>query len=107
MGDDRIQELLDTMDEVIPLPERPIDQPFSLSIDGKFNIEGRGLVITGTVDTGQVKKGDEIEIVGFGQKKKSVVTGVETFNKTLDHGEAGDNIGLLVRGLNKKEVQRG
>ena len=108
IGEDRVKELLATMDEKIPLPEKTTDRPFMLSIDGTYNIEGRGTVVTGTVEQGKIKAGDEIEIVGFGQKpKKTTVTAIETFKKTLDYGEGGDNVGLLIRGLTKKDVTRG
>jgi elongation factor Tu len=108
IGEDRIRELLTTMDEKIPLPEKTTDKPFMLSIDGTYNIEGRGTVVTGTVEQGKIKAGEEIEIVGFGQKpKKTTVTAIETFKKTLDYGEGGDNVGLLIRGLTKKDVTRG
>lgn len=108
IGEDRVKELLATMDEKIPLPEKTTDRPFMLSIDGTYNIEGRGTVVTGTVEQGKIKAGEEIEIVGFGQKpKKTTVTAIETFKKTLDYGEGGDNVGLLIRGLTKKDVTRG
>ena len=108
LGTQKIEELLKEMDEKIPLPERIKDKPFMMSVDGTYNIEGRGTVITGTVEHGTVKPGDEIEIVGFNNKpKKTTVTGVETFKKTLDYGESGDNVGLLVRGLTRKDISRG
>jgi len=107
IGEDRVIELLQTMDEVIPIPERPIDKPFVMSIEGTYNIEGRGTVVVGTIEQGKVKAGDEVEILGYGDSKKTTVTGVETFKKTLDYGEAGDNVGLLIRGLTRKNVFRG
>ena len=108
IGASRIMELLDTMDANIPLPERPIDKPFLMSIEGTYNIEGRGLVLVGTIEQGKIKVGDEIEIMGIEKEtKKTTITGIETFKKTLDYGEAGDNIGLLVRNLTRKQVQRG
>ena len=108
IGSDRIMQLLNTMDECIPLPERPVDKPFLMSIESTYNIEGRGLVIVGTIEQGKIKVGDEIEVVGIDKDiKKTTITGIETFKKTLDYGEAGDNIGLLVRGLTRKQVQRG
>ena len=107
IGEDKVIELLQTMDEVIPIPERPIDKPFVMSIEGTYNIEGRGTVVVGTIEQGKVKAGDEVEILGYGEAKKTTVTGVETFKKTLDYGEAGDNVGLLIRGLTRKNVFRG
>ena len=107
IGSDRVIELLNTMDEQIPIPERHIDKPFIMSIEGTFNIEGRGTVVVGTIEQGRVKPGDEVMISGYGKTKKTTVTGVETFNKSLDYGEAGDNVGLLVRGITRKDIQRG
>lgn len=108
LGEQKVQELLATMDAKIPLPEKTTDKPFMLSIDGTYNIEGRGTVVTGTVERGKVKAGDEIEIIGYSNKpKKTTVTAIETFKKTLDYGEGGDNVGLLIRGLTKKDVSRG
>lgn len=100
-------ELLKAMDEYIPLPERPIDKPFLMPIEDVFSISGRGTVVTGRVDRGKVKVGEEVEIVGIKPTRKTVVTGVEMFNKILDEGLAGDNIGTLLRGVDKKEVERG
>ncbi len=102
-----IVELLDKMDEYFPIPERAKDKPFLMPIEDVFSIQGRGTVVTGRVDRGIVKVGDEIEIVGIKDTKKTVVTGVEMFNKLLDEGQAGDNIGCLLRGIDKKEVERG
>jgi len=102
-----IVELLDKMDEYFPIPERAKDKPFLMHIEDVFSIQGRGTVVTGRVDRGIVKVGDEIEIVGIKDTKKTVVTGVEMFNKLLDEGQAGDNIGCLLRGIDKKEVERG
>ena len=102
-----IKELLDAMDTYFPLPERDIDKPFLMPVEDIFSISGRGTVATGRIERGIVKVGDEVEIVGIKDTKKSVVTGVEMFNKTLDQGEAGDNVGILLRGVEKKDVERG
>jgi len=102
-----IMELLDAVDEHIPTPKRIVDQPFLMSIEDIFTISGRGTVVTGRIDRGMIKKGEEVEIVGFGETKKRVVTGVEMFRKILDEGQAGDNVGILLRGTDKEEVQRG
>ncbi len=102
-----IQELLDAMDTYFPLPQRDIDKPFLMPIEDVFSISGRGTVVTGRVESGAVHVGDEIEIVGIRDTAKTVCTGVEMFNKLLDEGQAGDNIGALLRGIDKKEVQRG
>ncbi len=102
-----IEELLKTMDEYFPLPERPIDKPFLMSIEDVFTISGRGTVVTGRIDRGVINTGDEIEIVGIKETKKTVCTGVEMFRKILDRGEAGDNIGALLRGIDRKAVERG
>jgi elongation factor Tu len=102
-----IQELLDTMDEYFPIPPRPVDKPFLMPIEDVFSISGRGTVVTGRVATGKVHVGDECEIVGIKDTRKTVVTGVEMFNKLLDDGQAGDNIGTLLRGIEKDDVERG
>ena len=102
-----INELLDAVDNFIPLPEREIDKPFLMPVEDVFSITGRGTVGTGRVEQGQVKVGDEIEIVGLGADEKTVVTGVEMFRKLLDEGEAGDNLGLLLRGIDKEFLRRG
>jgi len=102
-----IFELMDAIDSYIPQPQRPLDQPFLMSVEDVFSITGRGTVGTGRIERGRVKVGDEVEIVGLGQHKKSVVTGVEMFRKTLDEGLAGDNVGLLLRGIEKDELLRG
>ena len=102
-----IFELLDVMDEYFPVPERAVDQPFLMPIEDIFSIQGRGTVVTGRIDRGVVQVGDEIEIVGIRETQKTVCTGVEMFNKILDRGEAGDNIGALLRGTEKNEVERG
>ena len=102
-----IQELLDTMDSYFPIPQRAIDQPFLMPIEDIFSITGRGTVVTGRIERGVVKVGDNVEIVGIRDTQNTVVTGVEMFNKLLDQGEAGDNIGALLRGTDKDAVQRG
>ncbi len=104
---DKIWELMDAIDEYIPTPERDVDQPFLMPIEDIFSITGRGTVATGRVERGRVKVGQEVEIVGFGETKKTTVTGVEMFRKQLDEGLAGDNIGALLRGVDKTDVQRG
>lgn len=104
----KIVEMFEVIDEYIPLPERPIDKPFLMPVEDVFSITGRGTVATGRVERGTVKVGDEIEIVGIHEEtKKSVVTGVEMFRKLLDSAEAGDNIGALLRGVDRKEIERG
>jgi elongation factor Tu len=102
-----ILELMDAVDSHIPQPVRVVDKPFLMPIEDIFTISGRGTVVTGRVDRGMVKVGEEIEIVGFGETRKRVVTGVEMFRKLLDEGQAGDNVGILLRGTDKEEVQRG
>jgi len=102
-----IQELLDAIDSYIPTPDRPIDKPFLMPIEDVFSISGRGTVVTGRVERGIVKVGEEVEIVGLGETRKTVATGVEMFRKLLDEGRAGDNVGVLLRGIGKDEVQRG
>ena len=102
-----IMELMDVVDSHIPEPVRLVDQPFLMPIEDIFSISGRGTVVTGRIDRGQVKVGEEIEIVGFGETRKRVVTGVEMFRKLLDEGIAGDNIGVLLRGTDKDDVDRG
>jgi elongation factor Tu len=102
-----IFELMDALDNYIPEPVREIDKPFLMPIEDVFTISGRGTVVTGRVERGQVKVGEEIEIVGFAPTQKTVCTGVEMFRKTLDYGQAGDNVGLLLRGIKKDEVERG
>ena len=102
-----IKELLEAMDSYFPLPVRAIDQPFLMPIEDIFSIQGRGTVVTGRVDRGIVKVGDTVEIVGIRDTKSTVVTGVEMFNKLLDQGQAGDNIGTLLRGIEKNDVERG
>ncbi len=102
-----ILKLMDAVDASIPLPQRPIDKPFMMAVEDVFTISGRGTVATGRVERGVVKMGDEVEIVGIRETRKTVVTGVEMFRKILDRGEAGDNIGVLLRGIKRKEVERG
>ena len=102
-----IDELLEALDTYIPVPEREIDKPFLMPVEDVFTITGRGTVVTGRVERGQVKTGEEVQIVGLGSEKKTVVTGVEMFRKILDEGQAGDNVGLLLRGVGKEEVERG
>jgi elongation factor Tu len=99
---------MDAVDTYIPLPERPVDKPFLMPIEDVFTITGRGTVTTGRVERGQVKVGDEVEIVGMREEsRKTVCTGVEMFRKLLDYAEAGDNVGTLLRGVDRKEVERG
>jgi elongation factor Tu len=102
-----IQELLDALDTYIPQPKREIDKPFLMPVEDVFSITGRGTVATGRIERGVVKVGEEVALVGFGASKKTVVTGVEMFRKLLDQGEAGDNVGLLLRGIEKNEIERG
>jgi len=102
-----ILELMDVVDEYFPLPKRDIDKPFLMPVEDVFSITGRGTVGTGRVDRGVIKVGDEVEIVGLGANRKTVVTGVEMFRKLLDRGEAGDNVGLLLRGVEKDSLERG
>ena len=102
-----IEELMDAVDEWIPTPERDTDKPFLMSIEDVFTITGRGTVVTGRVERGQLKLNDEVEIVGLKDTKKTVVTGIEMFRKQLDYAEAGDNAGVLLRGISREEVERG
>ena len=104
---DKIMELMDAVDEYIPTPERAVDQPFLMPIEDVFTITGRGTVVTGRVERGLVKVGEEVEIVGIKPTTKTIVTGVEMFRKLLDQGQAGDNIGALLRGTKKEDVERG
>ncbi len=106
--EEKVMELMEACDTWIPLPPREVDKPFLMPIEDVFSITGRGTVATGRIETGIVKVGDEVEIIGLGADgKKSVVTGVEMFRKLLDQGEAGDNVGLLLRGIDKNEIKRG
>ncbi len=105
--EDKIMELMDTVDTWIQEPVREVDKPFLMPVEDVFSITGRGTVATGRIETGKCKVGDEVQLLGLGEDKKSVITGVEMFRKTLDEGEAGDNVGLLLRGIDKDEVKRG
>jgi elongation factor Tu len=107
IGENAILALMKTVDEYIPQPERPVDLPFLMPIEDVFSISGRGTVVTGRVETGIVKVGEEVEIVGIRDTQKSTVTGVEMFRKLLDSGQAGDNIGALLRGVGREDVERG
>jgi len=107
IGNAAIQKLLDAIDENIPEPVRETDKPFLMPVEGVFSISGRGTVATGRIEAGMIHTGDEVEIIGFGETLKSVVTGVEMFRKTLDEGQAGDNVGLLLRGVKKEDIERG
>jgi elongation factor Tu len=102
-----IAELMDALDKSVPIPKRDVDQPFLMSVEDVFSIKGRGTVATGRIERGQVKVGDEVEIVGLMDTATTTVTGVEMFNKTLDSGIAGDNVGCLLRGTKKEEIERG
>jgi len=104
---EKIEELYNALDTYIPQPVREIDKPFLLPVEDVFSITGRGTVATGRIERGKIKVGEEVALIGFGSDKKSVVTGVEMFRKLLDAGEAGDNVGLLLRGVDKKEIERG
>jgi elongation factor Tu len=103
----QIEALMEAVDNYIPLPQRDVDKPFLMPIEDIFSIQGRGTVVTGRIEKGKIKVGDEVEIVGFRPTRKTVVTGVEMFKKLLDEGIAGDNVGLLLRGVEKDEVERG
>src|SRR5690606_3182353 len=107
IGEEAIRELMAAVDAYIPTPDRPIDQPFPMPIDDVFSISGRGTVVTGRVERGIVKVGEEVEIVGIRDTQKTTVTGVEMFRKLLDQGQAGDNIGALLRGITRDGVERG
>ena len=107
MGEDSIHSLMNAVDDEIPTPERPIDQPFLMPIEDVFSISGRGTVVTGRIERGVVTVGDEIEIVGIRSTQKTTCTGVEMFRKLLDRGEAGDNVGALLRGIDRTAVERG
>jgi len=107
IGENSIKELMAAVDEHIPQPERPVDKPFLMPIEDVFSISGRGTVVTGRVESGIVNVGDEVEIVGIRDTQKTTVTGVEMFRKLLDRGEAGDNIGALIRGIGREDVERG
>jgi elongation factor Tu len=107
IGEDSIRSLLKAVDEYIPTPARAVDQPFLLPIEDVFSISGRGTVVTGRIERGVINVGDEVEIVGIRETKKSICTGVEMFRKLLDRGEAGDNVGVLLRGIDREGVERG
>ena len=107
IGKDSVVALIKAVDEYIPQPDRPVDKPFLMPIEDVFSISGRGTVVTGRIETGIVNVGDEVEIVGIKDTKKTTVTGVEMFRKLLDRGEAGDNVGALIRGVAREEVERG
>jgi elongation factor Tu len=107
IGKESILKLMDAVDEWIPQPERPLDKPFLMPIEDVFSISGRGTVVTGRVETGVIKVGEEVEVVGIRDTQKTVVTGVEMFRKLLDQGQAGDNIGALLRGVGREDVERG
>ena len=102
-----IQELMEALDSYIPVPERETDKPFLMPVEDVFSITGRGTVATGRIERGRINVGEEVEMVGMGSEKKTVVTGVEMFRKLLDDGQAGDNVGLLLRGVDKREIERG
>jgi elongation factor Tu len=110
-GDEKAQEaimeLMNAVDEYIPVPPRDLDKPFLMPVEDVFSIKGRGTVSTGRIERGKIKVGEEVELVGITETKKSVVTGVEMFRKSLDEGQAGDNVGLLLRGIDKEQVERG
>ena len=105
--EEKVMELMNTVDEWIQEPPRATDKPFLMPVEDVFSITGRGTVATGRIETGVIHVGDEVELLGLGEDKKSVVTGVEMFRKLLDEGQAGDNVGLLLRGIDKKEIKRG
>lgn len=103
----KIEELMGAVDEYVPTPERDLDKPFLMPVEDVFSISGRGTVVTGRIERGMVKVGDEVEIVGIKDTRKTVVTGIEMFNKSMKEGQAGDNVGVLVRGIGREEVERG
>ena len=107
IGKSAVLKLMEEVDKYIPQPERPIDQPFLMPIEDVFSISGRGTVVTGRVERGIVKVGEEVEIVGLRDTQKTTVTGVEMFRKLLDQGQAGDNVGVLLRGTKREDVERG
>jgi elongation factor Tu len=106
-GVESVAKLMEALDTYIPLPQRDVDKPFLMPIEDVFSISGRGTVVTGRIERGVVKVGDEIEIIGFKPNEKKVVTGVEMFRKLLDSGQAGDNVGVLLRGVEKDDIERG
>jgi elongation factor Tu len=107
LGHDAVLKLMEAVDSYIPQPERPIDQPFLMPIEDVFSISGRGTVVTGRVERGVIKVGEEVEIIGIKPTSKTTVTGVEMFRKLLDQGQAGDNIGALLRGIERDGIERG
>jgi elongation factor Tu len=107
LGHDAVMKLMAAVDEYIPQPERPVDQPFLMPVEDVFSISGRGTVATGRVERGVIKVGEEVEIVGIKDTQKTTVTGVEMFRKLLDQGQAGDNVGILLRGTKREEIERG
>lgn len=107
LGYQAMEKLVKALDEYIPLPKRDVDKPFLMPVEGVFSISGRGTVATGRIEAGQVKVGEEVQIVGFGSQAKTTVTGVEMFRKILNEGHAGDNVGLLLRGVKKEDIERG
>src|SRR5260221_1312897 len=107
IGEDSIAELMTAVDTYIPQPDRPMDKPFMMDIEDVFSISGRGTVVTGRIDRGIIKVGEEVEIVGLRPTQKTVCTGVEMFRKLLDQGQAGDNVGVLLRGTKREDVERG
>src|SRR5207237_895416 len=106
IGHDAVLELMKAVDSYIPQPDRPKDQPFLMPVEDVFSISGRGTVVTGRIERGVIKVGEEVEIVGLKDTQKTVVTGVEMFRKLLDSGEAGDNVGCLLRGIDREDVGR-
>jgi len=107
LADQAILKLFEALDSYVELPERPKDRPFWMPIEGVQSISGRGTVVTGLIERGTIKLGDEVEIIGLGETRKSVVTSIETYRKILEQGEAGDNVGCLLRGIDRDAVQRG
>jgi len=107
IADEAILKLMDAVDSYIPAPQRDIDKSFLMAIEGVFSIPGRGTVATGRIESGRIKVGEEVELVGFGNSTKTTVTGIEMFRKTLNDGQAGDNVGLLLRGVKKEDIERG
>ncbi len=107
LGAEAILKLVDTLDKYVPVPKRDKDKPFMMPVEGVFSIAGRGTVVTGRIDQGEVKIGDELEVVGIKDTIKTTCTGVEMFKKMMDYGQAGDNVGLLLRGLKREDVVRG
>ncbi len=107
LGGSSIDRLMEALDVYIPQPKRETDKPFLMPIEGVFSISGRGTVATGRIEQGRIKVGEEVEVVGFGETIKTVVTGVEMFKKLLNEGEAGDNVGILLRGIKKEDIERG